>query len=218
MLLSLVAPLSRSCYTRDARSTISVIIVAGACGVAAGTPLAILGGIGQAARAGVIVKGGVHLETLGRAQLLALDKTGTVTYGTPLVREVWPSPTSSTRELLSSAAAAEKHSEHPMAKAVLRYAEAEGVESANSDTVEYKPGLGILCASDGKQILVGNASFLESHGVRILEDSSGRASPGILVARGGRFLGSIAVEDALRREAVGALRQLREMGNPNRSC
>ena len=86
--------------TRDVRSTISVIIVAGACGIAAGTPLAILGAIGQAARKGVVIKGGLHLEVLAKANTVVLDKTGTLTYGSPEVVEVRPADASFEQELI----------------------------------------------------------------------------------------------------------------------
>src|SRR5579863_6309383 len=96
--------------TRDMRSTISVVIVAGACGIAAGTPLAILGAIGRAARLGAIVKGGVHLETLGRVDTVVLDKTGTLTFGRPEVQAVVAAPGVNPEDLLDAAAAAEMRS------------------------------------------------------------------------------------------------------------
>src|SRR5580698_4489205 len=98
--------------TRDIVSTISVIIVAGACGIAAGTPLAILGGIGRCARLGAIVKGGVHLETLGRVDTVVLDKTGTLTFGRPEVQRVVSSGSAGAGEILDAAASAELRSEH----------------------------------------------------------------------------------------------------------
>src|SRR5207245_9871501 len=92
--------------TRDMRSTISVVIVAGACGIAAGTPLAILGGIGRAARLGAIIKGGLYLETLGRVSIVVLDKTGTLTFGRPKTQQVAPVDGVSEAELLATAASA----------------------------------------------------------------------------------------------------------------
>ena len=117
--------------TRDARSTISVIIVAGACGIAAGTPLAILGAIGRAARTGAIIKGGRYLETLWRVDVVALDKTGTVTIGAPEVVELRPGAGVSERVLIETAAIAERRSEHPLAKAVLQRADALGLRRAS---------------------------------------------------------------------------------------
>src|SRR5919198_1418571 len=97
--------------THNLRSTISVIIVAGACGIAAGTPLAILGAIGRAAKLGSIVQGGAFLEALGRVDTLVLDKTGTVTFGNPEVTEVIPSDGATALEVLEAAAVAEQRSE-----------------------------------------------------------------------------------------------------------
>src|SRR6202035_874384 len=98
--------------THNIRSTISVIIVAGACGIAAGTPLAILGAIGRAAQQGAIIKGGLYLEKLAEVDTILLDKTGTLTYGTPEVMEIRPANGASEGFLLESAAIAECQSEH----------------------------------------------------------------------------------------------------------
>src|ERR1035441_4211411 len=98
--------------THNIRSTISVIIVAGACGIAAGTPLAVLGAIGRAARQGSIIKGGIYLEALGRLHTVFLDKTGTITFGLPSVAQVHPEPGISEQILLKHAASAEHGSEH----------------------------------------------------------------------------------------------------------
>ena len=103
--------------TRDARSMISVVIVAGACGIAAGTPLAILGGIGRAARLGAIIKGGLYLETLGTVNTVVLDKTGTLTFGRPKVQKLIPLDGVRELELLEVAASAELRSEHPLGEA-----------------------------------------------------------------------------------------------------
>jgi Cd2+/Zn2+-exporting ATPase/Cu+-exporting ATPase len=108
------------------RSTIAVVIVAGACGVAAGTPLAILGGIGRAARLGAIIKGGLHLETLGRVDTVVLDKTGTLTFGRPGVEAILPIVGTSEADIIDAAAAAELRSEHPIGKAIVACARALG--------------------------------------------------------------------------------------------
>src|ERR1700730_14868448 len=115
--------------TRDARSTISVIIVAGACGIAAGTPLAVLGAIGRAARTGAIIKGGRYLEVLWSVDTVAFDKTGTVTVGTPEVSEIRPSTGVSDRTVIETAAIAERRSEHTLSKAVIKRAHTLGIPS-----------------------------------------------------------------------------------------
>src|SRR6202034_2346657 len=112
--------------THDVHSTISVVIVAGACGIAAGTPLAILGDIGRCARLGAIIKGGLYLETLGKVNTVGLDKTGTLTFGRPEVQAVVPRAGISETEVLELAASAELRSEHPLGKAIVAYAVASG--------------------------------------------------------------------------------------------
>ena len=103
--------------TRNITSTIAVIIVAGACGVAAGTPLAILAGIGSAARRGIITKGGLYLEQLSRIDTIVLDKTGTLTLGIPEVTAVRALDDATENDVLQTAAIAEQHSEHPLGEA-----------------------------------------------------------------------------------------------------
>jgi Cd2+/Zn2+-exporting ATPase/Cu+-exporting ATPase len=195
--------------TRDARATISVIIVAGACGIAAGTPLAILGAIGRSARAGAIVKGGLYLEALGRVDTIVLDKTGTLTLGVPKVVAVQPVAGVDQDELLAVAGIAEKRSEHPLARAIL----SEIVTpSRDPDNFAYTPGLGIACTSDGASILVGNRALLAKHDVAVDDLPAPDTATEILVARGGRLLGAIHVADVLRPEATAAVGQLRAMG------
>src|ERR1700751_2972591 len=147
--------------THDVRSTISVVIVAGACGIAAGTPLAILGGIGRAARLGAIIKGGLYLEKLADVDTILLDKTGTLTYGTPEVMEIRPATGVTTESLLKAAAIAESQSEHPVAKAILSKASQMGIHFRNPDRFDYTPGRGIVAEIDGEEIGVGNWMHLQ---------------------------------------------------------
>src|ERR1700682_4429452 len=178
--------------TRDARATISVIIVAGACGIAAGTPLAVLGGIGRAARIGSIIKGGAYLEALGRVQTVVVDKTGTLTLGKPEVAQVLPVPGTTVLEVLQTAAIAEKRSEHPLATAILRRAGAEMLHAGEPETFRYQPGLGIVASSGGAQVLVGNRALLARHGVdatSLPQPTEGQTE--VLVARSGKAIGAI---------------------------
>jgi cation transport ATPase len=138
--------------TRDIRATISVVIVAGACGIAAGTPLAILGAIGRAARAGAIVKGGLFLEQLGQANIVVLDKTGTLTYGQPEVRTLIPVAGVDSTTLLDAAASAELRSEHPLGKTIVAYAQAQGRSPKEPQRFGYTPGRGIDATVDGEAI------------------------------------------------------------------
>ncbi len=200
--------------TRDVRSTISVIIVAGACGIAAGTPLAILGAIGQAARQGAIVKGGRYLEALASVDTVVLDKTGTATYGTPSVRAVVPVAGVSEQDVVRAAALAERRSEHAVAKAVLARAGELGLPAAEPERFAYTPGRGVVAELAGERFLAGNEAFLVEQGVDVAVSAEWRsdgASP-VFVARGNRLLGVIEVADTLRPEAPEAVRALRAMG------
>lgn len=201
--------------TRDARSTISVIIVAGACGIAAGTPLAVLGAIGRAASEGAIVKGGRFLEALWSVDVVAFDKTGTVTVGTPVVQSILPVPGSTEQRVLGAAAIAERRSEHPLGKAIVRKAAALGIATLEPDSFRYTPGRGVAADIGGEEILVGNDAFLLDHGVpraaSLAEDAADGASR-VVVARGGRLLGSVTITDMVRPAAPEAMRALRSLG------
>jgi heavy metal translocating P-type ATPase len=202
--------------TRDARSTISVIIVAGACGIAAGTPLAVLGAIGRAARAGAIIKGGRYLEALWKVDTVAFDKTGTLTVGRPEIREIRPARGVTDRAVLEAAAIAERRSEHPLATAIVRAADAGRLPSVEPETFEYTPGRGIVARTNGEDILVGNRAFVESQGLSPDALPPGREVPHaaseVFVARGGTLLGSILIADGIRAEAPDAMRALRRLG------
>src|SRR5262249_20988683 len=150
--------------TRDVRSTIAVVIVAGACGVAAGTPLAILGAIGQAAHVGAIVNGGRYLEALGRVDTVVLDKTGTLTLGKPEVVEVLACPGVQRELLLEAAAIAERPSEHPVARSILQLASSMRLSIHQPDTFKYTPGEGIVCSFEGDKIMVGSRALLAARG------------------------------------------------------
>jgi P-type Cu+ transporter len=200
-----------SFLSHNIRSTISVVIVAEACGIAAGTPLAILGSIGRAAQQGAIIKGRLYLEKLGEVDTILLDRTGTLTYGTPELLDVHPAPQISATALLKTAAIAESRSEHPIAKAILRKAMQLGVSYEDPDQFEYTPGKGIVGSSEGDKIIVGNQHFLLEHGVSL--DQTNGTVPGseIFVARGGRFLGTLQIADTLRPEAKDAIQSLKSM-------
>jgi Cd2+/Zn2+-exporting ATPase/Cu+-exporting ATPase len=195
--------------TNNARATLSVVIVAGACGIAAGTPLAILGAIGRAARQGAIIKGGIHLEALGHVDTVVLDKTGTLTLGVPDVVGVHTAPGVSASELLAAAAAAESASEHPLAGAVLRKARAEGVTVERAEDFNYTPGRGILCSASGQRIIVGNLALLHEQGI-VPEQAFDGANIHVAVDR--TYLGGLQVADVVRPEAKAAIQQLKAMG------
>ena len=198
--------------THNTRSTIAVIIVAGACGIAAGTPLAILGAIGRAARQGAIVKGGLYLETLSQVDTAILDKTGTLTFGDPEVAEIIPVPGVNSKDVVEAAAIAERPSEHPLAKAILKRASELGLPVIEPEHFDYSPGKGIFSASALGVIAVGSRALLLEKGVpsiqfTLLPENCGT----VMVARNGRLLGAIRTEDRLRPEAIAAVQALKKM-------
>jgi Cd2+/Zn2+-exporting ATPase/Cu+-exporting ATPase len=197
--------------THNARATISVIVVAGACGIAAGTPLAILGAIGQAARKGAIVKGGLYLETLSAVDTVVLDKTGTLTLGTPQISHVRVFDGVGAAEVIRVAATAERLSEHPLARAIVKKAADLDLCLGEPSEFSYLPGKGIVCEVEGRSTLVGTRALLQEHGIQIPTDGVSDRLSEVLVASGGELLGAIRMADVLRsdsKEAVGAIRKL----------
>jgi heavy metal translocating P-type ATPase len=200
--------------THNLRSTISVIIVAGACGIAAGTPLAILGAIGRAARKGSIIKGGIYLEALGQLDTVFLDKTGTLTYGFPEVAEVRTVPGISERDLLEAAASAERSSEHPLGRAIVRFAEQQNIAVAEPETFEYRIGRGVVASVHGEPVAIGNRALFEELRISLPDKPVKKDVTGgteILVAQEGRYCGSILVTDQLRPSAAAAVKAISDL-------
>jgi heavy metal translocating P-type ATPase len=205
--------------TGNITSTIAVIIVAGACGVAAGTPLAILAGIGNAARRGIIIKGGLYLEQLSTIDTVVLDKTGTLTVGVPKVAAVTPLNGVDENAVLQTAAIAEQHSEHPLGEAILRSARERNLPLREYSAIRYLPGKGLACVETGSEILIGTRALFEENGVTISEEVSKvltvNERPGhtaILVGRDKNILGSVELADDLRAEAWETVGELNRKG------
>jgi heavy metal translocating P-type ATPase len=200
--------------THNIRSTISVVIVAGACGIAAGTPLAILGAIGRAAHKGAIIKGGLYLEALAEVDTVLLDKTGTLTFGTPQIRDVVSADGFTERQIIAAAAIAERKSEHPLAKAIIARAVELAIPVVEPDQFAYTPGKGVSADYRGEEIMVGSRTLLMERGVRFLP-VNGYGIGGVseaYVARAGQLLGTIHIADVLRPEAKSAVAAMRDMG------
>jgi len=198
--------------THNARSTISVIIVAGACGIAAGTPLAVLGAIGRAAREGSIIKGGLFLELLSQVDTVIFDKTGTLTFGQPEVIQVIPADGVDKQAVLEAAALAEGRSEHPLAKAIMRKMPEQTIAVRNTGEFHYTSGKGITSIVDGDPIAVGNRLLMHEQGIQVPDRNHDEGATEVLVARRGSFLGTILIADNLRTEAVTAVQDLKRMG------
>jgi heavy metal translocating P-type ATPase len=201
--------------THNIRSTISVVIVAGACGIAAGTPLAILGAIGRAAHKGAIIKGGLYLEALAEVDTVLLDKTGTLTFGTPQIRDVVSADGFTERQIMAAAAIAERKSEHPLAKAIIARAGELDIPVVEPDQFAYTPGKGVSADYRGEEIIVGSRTLLMERGVNMNLPVNGHGAGGVseaYVARGGQLLGTIRIADVLRPEAKSAVAAMRDMG------
>ena len=205
--------------TRNLISTISVIVVAGACGVAAGTPLAIVAVMGGLAKRGVIVKGGVYVQEMSKVDTVVIDKTGTLTFGDPEVTDVVGLDGCSNEQVLTYASAAEKFSKHPLAHAIMAKAQALGVSSGSSTSSDYMAGKGIVSWYDGERVLVGNSVLMTEQNIPLSNDItttiSSKVSEGkttVLVAHGGRICGVIGISDKIRNESREAIQELGKMG------
>ena len=205
--------------TRNVTSTIAVIIVAGACGVAAGTPLAILAGIGSAARRGIIIKGGLYLEQLNRIDTVVLDKTGTLTLGVPEVSSITVFNGATEDEVLQTAAIAEQHSEHPLGEAIIRGARQRNLPLREYSNFRYFPGKGISCVESGQKLLVGTRALFEEHGVQVpvgnlsgVENKASLSQSEVLVSREKKVLGVLTLADQLRAESKDTVSALNQRG------
>lgn len=170
-----------------------------------------MGAIGRAARQGAIVKGGLYLEALAAVDTVLLDKTGTLTFGTPQIREVISANGFTERQIIAAASIAERKSEHPLAKAIMARASELAIPPAEPDDFSYTPGKGVRVTHRGEEILVGSRALLTQHALTVPINGADGASE-IYVARSGQFLGSIRIADVLRPEAKSAVAAMREMG------
>ncbi|HKQ92635.1 MAG TPA: heavy metal translocating P-type ATPase [Blastocatellia bacterium] len=196
---------------------ISLLVAASPCALAIATPAAVLSAVARAARSGILIKGGAHLETLGRVGAIAFDKTGTLTIGKPRIVAVSSLSGVSEAELLTVTAAAEAHSSHPLAVAIVEGAKDRGLEFEPAESCEAIHGKGIRSIINGETIEVGSLALFG--GVAMPEaivttanqfESAGQTT--MIVRRGARFLGVIGLADTLRPEAKDALKALRRIG------
>ena len=207
----------------DLKSAVSILLVACPCAFAIATPTAVTAGISNMARKGILVKGGMFLEIAAKLDALVVDKTGTFTMGQPSVLEVLSFSDASKLEVLQLAAAAEKYSEHPLAKAVLQRAKAEGLEIPRPDEFKIEVGKGVLIRWKDEAIAVGQPDYLRSRGIALSSEMdgliSGQLEQGrtvIVVARGTKALGLISIADEVRPETRNVISTLyRVLGNTN---
>jgi len=197
---------------------ISVLVISCPCALGLATPVAIMVGNGLGAKNGILFKTAASLEAAGRTQIVALDKTGTITEGAPRVTDLLPAEGVSETELLTLAAALESRSEHPLAKAVLADAEAKAITPPEVTDFAALPGNGLAAKLDGMDIYAGNAAFIQTKltlPAALAQQAEKLASEGktpLFFGGAGRLLGVIAVADIIKEDSPEAIRQLQNIG------
>ena len=197
---------------------ISVLVISCPCALGLATPVAIMVGNGLGARNGILFKTAASLEAAGRTQIVALDKTGTITSGEPRVTDILPAGGVSESELLTLAASLEQKSEHPLAKAVLAYAETETIACPDVTDFAALPGNGLSARLDGMEIYGGNAEFIAAKAsvpAELQAEAARLAAEGktpLFFGGAGRLMGVIAVADTLKEDSPRAIRELQNMG------
>ena len=197
---------------------ISVLVISCPCALGLATPVAIMVGNGLGAKNGILFKTAASLEAAGRTQIVALDKTGTITEGAPRVTDLLPAEGVTETELLTLAAALESRSEHPLAKAVLADAEAKAITPPEVTDFAALPGNGLAAKLDGMDIYAGNAAFIQTRltlPAALAQQAEKLASEGktpLFFGGAGRLLGVIAVADTIKEDSPEAIRQLQNMG------
>ena len=197
---------------------ISVLVISCPCALGLATPVAIMVGNGLGAKNGILFKTAASLEAAGRTQIVALDKTGTITEGAPRVTDLLPAEGVTETELLTLAAALESRSEHPLAKAVLADAEAKAITPPEVTDFAALPGNGLAAKLNGMGIYAGNAAFIQTKltlPAALAQQAEKLASEGktpLFFGGAGRLLGVIAVADTIKEDSPEAIRQLQNMG------
>ena len=197
---------------------ISVLVISCPCALGLATPVAIMVGNGLGAKNGILFKTAASLEAAGRTQIVALDKTGTITSGEPKVTDILPAEGVSETELLTLAAALERKSEHPLAKAVLACTDAQKLTAPEVSDFTALPGNGLAAKMDGVEIFGGSASFIDTKvtvPARLQEKAAALSAQGktpLFFGGAGRLLGIIAVADTLKEDSPRAIRELQAMG------
>jgi heavy metal translocating P-type ATPase len=183
------------------------------------TPTAVVAGIGNAARKGILIKGGAIIELIGKLTTFVFDKTGTLTYGTPTVQTVVSFGGVSSKDVLIFAGTAELRSEHPLAEAILKRCDHQEAFPYEPDDTEVIVGRGVVAKTDGKEIVVGNERMFEEKGMalpedarRFLDEMAASGNTGVLVGYESRVVGGIGIADVLRDDVREAIKDLKEIG------
>jgi Cu2+-exporting ATPase len=197
---------------------ISVLVISCPCALGLATPVAIMVGSGMGAKSGILFKTAVSLEETGKAQIVVLDKTGTITEGQPKVTDILPAEGVSEEELLLKAAALEKKSEHPLAKAVNEEAENRKLVLPETESFTSLTGSGVKAVLNGSELLGGSASYMDKTiglSAELSKAADNYANAGktpLVFAEGGKVLGIIAVADTIKEDSRAAIEELRGMG------
>ena len=197
---------------------IAVLVISCPCALGLATPVAIMVGNGLGAKNGILFKTSAALEQAGKAQIVVLDKTGTITNGTPVVTDLVCAPGVREDELVSCALSLEHRSEHPLARAIVAWGQERGMEARDVESFSALPGNGLRAVLDGESLVGGSVKYVSSLlaiSGQLLAEADRLAEGGktpLLFARGERLLGMIAVADTVKDDAVEAVRQLKGMG------
>jgi P-type Cu+ transporter len=199
--------------SRNPLSTAAVLVVACSCAIALATPVAMLASIGASAKRGLLIKGGKYLETLARADVVLVDKTGTLTLGQPQITDVIPLNGLPASDVLALAASAERYSEHPLAEAVRVAARAHNVPLAEPEHFEAIPGVGIRVIVNGSAIAIGNRRLVPSvEALPLAQQLEDQGKTLLFLARDNELAGILTAMDTLRPEVPAALAELRSLG------
>jgi len=199
--------------SRNPLSTAAVLVVACSCSVALATPIAMLASIGAGAKRGLLIKGGKYIEALARADVLLIDKTGTLTLGQPQITDVIPFNGWPASEVLALAASAERYSEHPLAEAVRAAARAHSPLLVEPQNFEAIPGMGLRAQVNGNVITVGNRRLIPAaESLSIAADLEAQGKTLLFLARDGELVGVLAAADTLRPEVPAAFAEVRALG------
>ena len=199
--------------SRNPLSTAAVLVVACSCSIALATPVAMLASIGGSAKRGLLIKGGKYLETLARADVVLVDKTGTLTLGQPQITDVIPLNGLSTSEILTLAASAERYSEHPLAEAVRVAAREDNIALLEPKNFEAIPGMGIRAEVNGSFVTIGNRRLIPSaQSLPIAQELEQKGKTLLFLARNDELTAVLAASDTLRPEVPAAFAELRSLG------
>ena len=197
---------------------IAVLVIACPCALGLATPTSIMAGSGRAAEYGILFKGGEHLEMTHRISTVVLDKTGTVTNGTPVLTDVFTAHGQIQDVFLSLVGSAEKQSEHPLAQAIVQGIKDKGIPLKNVTEFEAIPGFGIKATVDGKELLVGTRKLMSKYNVAVeneygqMDELERVGKTAMLVAINNQYAGMVAVADTIKETSKGAISRLKNMG------